>query len=360
MEIKIEERKEWKDLTNFSLNRKLPVYNWIWFREGFSREIVWKIMDMFDMRQTGSHHFGYNDPKGFQVLDPFCGSGTTLLACKERGIGSVGIDRLPIAILASRVKTRNYEKMQLREEAKKLFSREIEATSFVNPFERFFPKEASKELGFFRREIFKIEGEGVREFFLLALAASAFQASWIFKDGDVLKARKRETRPLRKLLRFRVERMRRELKTGEEARVMDRDPWDTGLDEGMIDGVITSPPYLKIVDYSKVYSVENWIIGRESRTGHYSDEGKYFQDMEKVLEELKRVCRPGAGIGIVIGTTYLPKEDRIVNSDLEFARIAERVGLKAERIIVLKKRFALRNRTEKRGELRESLVILRK
>jgi DNA modification methylase len=39
------------------------------------------------------------------VLDPFCGSGTTLVECKKNEIRSVGIDTNPVCILASRVKT---------------------------------------------------------------------------------------------------------------------------------------------------------------------------------------------------------------------------------------------------------------
>jgi site-specific DNA-methyltransferase (cytosine-N4-specific) len=44
-------------------------------------------------------------PRGSVVLDPFCGSGTTLVECQARGIASVGLDLNPIACLISRVKT---------------------------------------------------------------------------------------------------------------------------------------------------------------------------------------------------------------------------------------------------------------
>jgi DNA modification methylase len=39
------------------------------------------------------------------VLDPFCGTGTTLVECKKRGIPSVGMEPHPVAHLASAVKT---------------------------------------------------------------------------------------------------------------------------------------------------------------------------------------------------------------------------------------------------------------
>lgn len=42
---------------------------------------------------------------GSVVLDPFCGSGTTLVESQRRGIPSIGIDLNPIAALITRVKT---------------------------------------------------------------------------------------------------------------------------------------------------------------------------------------------------------------------------------------------------------------
>jgi adenine-specific DNA methylase len=38
------------------------------------------------------------------VLDPFCGTGTTLVECKKLGIASVGIEPNPMAYFASSVK----------------------------------------------------------------------------------------------------------------------------------------------------------------------------------------------------------------------------------------------------------------
>lgn len=44
-------------------------------------------------------------PPNTAVLDPFCGSGTTLLAAQRRGLPSIGVDLNPVACLISRVKT---------------------------------------------------------------------------------------------------------------------------------------------------------------------------------------------------------------------------------------------------------------
>ncbi len=44
-------------------------------------------------------------PQGTAVMDPFCGSGTTLVEAQRAGFPSVGVDLNPIACLISRVKT---------------------------------------------------------------------------------------------------------------------------------------------------------------------------------------------------------------------------------------------------------------
>src|SRR3989441_9558444 len=46
--------------------------------------------------------FGIDSHK--RILDPFCGTGTTLVECKKLGIPSVGVEAHPMACFASRVK----------------------------------------------------------------------------------------------------------------------------------------------------------------------------------------------------------------------------------------------------------------
>lgn len=47
----------------------------------------------------------FNIRKGNLVLDPFCGTGTTLVECKKLGIDSVGVESNPACAFASTVKT---------------------------------------------------------------------------------------------------------------------------------------------------------------------------------------------------------------------------------------------------------------
>jgi hypothetical protein len=54
--------------------------------------------------RTYLERFGITTPAC--VLDPFCGTGTTLVECKKAGLVAIGIERNPIACFASRVKVK--------------------------------------------------------------------------------------------------------------------------------------------------------------------------------------------------------------------------------------------------------------
>jgi len=49
--------------------------------------------------------FGIDERSGKRVLDPFCGTGTTVVECKKLGIEGVGIEYNPVAHFAGTVKT---------------------------------------------------------------------------------------------------------------------------------------------------------------------------------------------------------------------------------------------------------------
>jgi DNA modification methylase len=78
---------------NTLLPEDRPVHDWYRFILSFPPHLVRTYLDKFAVSQTE------------RVLDPFCGTGTTLVECKKRGIPSVGVEANPVAHFASRVKT---------------------------------------------------------------------------------------------------------------------------------------------------------------------------------------------------------------------------------------------------------------
>jgi hypothetical protein len=82
--------------TNGGVNRLSAddrlAHDWYRFVLSFPPHLVREYLQRFDIRQ------------GHTVLDPFCGTGTTIVECKKLGIPSIGIEANPLAHFASKVK----------------------------------------------------------------------------------------------------------------------------------------------------------------------------------------------------------------------------------------------------------------
>jgi len=78
---------------NKLLPEDAPVHDWYRFVLSFPPTLVRQYVRRF---QVG---------EGDRVLDPFCGTGTTLVECKKLGVPSWGFEAHPMAAFASRVKT---------------------------------------------------------------------------------------------------------------------------------------------------------------------------------------------------------------------------------------------------------------
>src|SRR5207244_4277850 len=70
-----------------------PIHRWYRFVQSYPPHLVRKYIERFNLSADAL------------LLDPFCGTGTTLVEAKLRGLPSVGCDAHPFAVVASRVKT---------------------------------------------------------------------------------------------------------------------------------------------------------------------------------------------------------------------------------------------------------------
>src|SRR4030042_1946190 len=77
---------------NKSLVEDRAIHDWYRFVLSFPPHLVRNYIERFGLNSR-SH-----------VLDPFCGTGTTLIECKKQGISCDGVEANPMAYFATKVK----------------------------------------------------------------------------------------------------------------------------------------------------------------------------------------------------------------------------------------------------------------
>ncbi|MBD3209979.1 hypothetical protein GF318_01205 [Candidatus Micrarchaeota archaeon] len=366
------------NLMTFEHSKKEPVHRWFWYKEGFSPEIV-------------DYCIGSKRPG--KILDPFCGAGTTLLAAKEKGIDSIGVDASALAVFISRTKTMDYTREDIEGIKAFLSKKHRPAEGMKWEFELFspraaFPKRNYNQILSLRNAIEQEQGR-VRDFLLLALLSVLPQASIIVKDGGVLKIKKeKRALPAKDIFRRRAKKMLADLESaprGHVPGVFLGDARSLDLQDGSVDCIITSPPYLNNIDYSKVYGLELGLlhmnkaeagemrmravrsfIGKDMEVREMPPEvgdsgrripiaGTYFRDMEQAIAEMFRVLAPGGKSYVVVSNSVIHETHVMVDEIL--AEIGERLGFESE-IIVGAERIA----DVKPGKVktRESMIVLQK
>lgn len=369
----MEPRPDFAKLVTFVPNKKVPIHNWFHFKEGFSRDFVVKMFEIFGIKE------------GMKVLDPFCGSGTTLLVAKEMGIDAYGVDASPLAVFVSQVKVADYDVEELKAVSERIFSKGFRKCDIGNVSwltKAAFSKPALEDIAFFKEEVRRVEDLKVRNFFTLALMNSANKVSYAIKDGSYIRIRKKPHPPLRKVFKATVRRMIRDLqRTSYKGSRIDTclgDARDLSfLPDKEFDSVVTSPPYLNKIEYTKVYRIEyelffpqvkvdalrSYIGMNVNVRGDPFPELRlppaakaYLLDVERSLEEMKRVLKDGARVAMVVAEGAFP--DRIVPCDVLVAELAKRKGFEVEKIIVAARRVVTRDRTIKIGRARESILLM--
>ena len=364
-------------LVTFVPNKRLPIYNWFYFKEGFSRDFVTLMFKQFKLE------------KGKCILDTFCGVGTSLLAAKEQGINAFGVDADPLFAFVSQVKTRNYELAKLKRVTRDLFSKEFKKPEIINApplIKKAFSKYALEDVIFFKNHIGEIDDTITRNFFTLALIVSAMQVSYAIKNGALIKFFKKPFPPLRKVFKNKIKRWIRQLEKAKfevcETNVQVGDARGLKfLEDESFDAIITSPPYLNQTEYIKAYAIEYALffprikvdpittylgLNLQRKMEIFRDMDlpevakAYFFDIKLCLQEIFRVLNEGGKVALVVGDGVFPNQAKIIESGKLSARLAKEVGFEVEKIWIVNKRVVTRERTIKIGEAKESVIIMEK
>ena len=268
-----------------------PVHGWYRFVLSFPPHLVRKYLSDFDIC-----------PRDL-VLDPFCGTGTTLVEAKKCGIPSLGCDAHPFAALVSRTKTnwsldvkslRNSLRAVLRAAHAQSLNHGLQSLSFDSVMfqepqcavrDRFYLTEDEEKLlptGFLsqlplhrllilRDEIDRQKGRvslEVHEFFLVALAHVIANGAGNFAFGpEIYRTKPKPDYDVLGHFARHADLMISELMAIQSKDLLDT-PSTVFLDDAReltqipngVSAVITSPPYPNEKDYTRATRVESILL----------------------------------------------------------------------------------------------------
>ena len=286
--------------------------------------------------------------KGETVLDPFVGSGTTLVECKLLGRNSIGVDVNPLACLISKVKATSMPAERIDSAAQTLFGRIGDEISIVRgsprlfcgtercedwnaeggatiPYSHYisswFQPQVIRELTVIKRHIDDVGDEDVRDFFCVAFSSILRTVSKAANGfGNLMISRKEiEKRLIYEKFKSRVRLMTSRM--GEfsrladgsvGARVVAGDARDLGfLSDDSVDMICSHPPYMASVPYAEYQKLFLWWLGHDpnqldarligGQRSRQDTAQRYMGDMRRSISEMYRVVRGARYCCVVIG-----------------------------------------------------------
>ena len=399
------EKPELGPLVSPQGDQTLPIHNWYSYKHGYSSALAKYLIEECELS------------KGQWVLDPFCGGGTTILACKELGINAAGYDILPFSVFLSNVKLDEYDPEEIRFELESLKSANPKSAS-VNDLpdiplvKKAFTPEVRANLLALKARIDGIGGLKARSLFTLAFLSIVESVSNTIKDGGFLRIVRRDIDPgsIEGLLIKKINLMlsdivqagstRNDGKVSAIANIGDARRLPTNR---VFDAVITSPPYPNRHDYTRIYSLEMIFdfvanndelkkVRYDTIRSHVEARKKYeapgyerprkvdeltkdidrngtnnpqvlemlrgyFEDMYLVLSEISRCLKDKGKAALVVSNVRFAGVNVPVDEIL--AELGQQVGLKLESVVVLRYRgnSSQQVREYKRTPSRESIIL---
>jgi site-specific DNA-methyltransferase (cytosine-N4-specific) len=289
------------------------------------------------------------------VMDPFCGSGTTLVESCLLGRNCIGVDRNPLACLIAKVKTTSisqdrlakiepffkklvvdinkfYHQTDLTTENKNALitasEEKYEIPDFPNR-DYWFNNKVLHELSIIRAHILQLTDENLKDFLKVGFSRIITSVSNQYSESRYCRVEKkiRDREPFERF-RNTTETMKKGLSHFAEKR---KDAWVRVLNEdtrymsalksSSVDFMVTSPPYLNAWDYNlyqrfRFYWLDlDPIDFKKNEIGahlqHYNKEGsvqKYQRDMSLCLSQVSRILKTNKYVCIVNSSATIHKQ----------------------------------------------------
>ena len=238
----------------------------------------------------------YVKDKDESILDPFTGSGTTLLEAAINGNNSYGIEIDEVAKLISRVKTEKYNKKEVKsiqDEFEKIISEYDNIKKYrvpeIDNLEHWFPKENIQELGKILQQINEIDNVKIKNFFKVCFVSIIKKCSYTDDSSPKpyvsSKIKKIPANPKDEFIKIYnkyykgIEDLAK-IKNFGEVEILKGDALNFEL-ETKVNLVITSPPYINAFDYGRTMRLENLWLGLLTEN-ELRDKKKDYVGTEKI------------------------------------------------------------------------------
>jgi len=254
------------------LNRFGVIHKWYDYLEDFPYSLI------------EEKFIEYNLKNGSIVVDPFCGSGTTMVTANMFHLDAIGFDTNPLMTIVSKVKTTwSINISTLNETIGKVsdkFLKKVKTltdNSFQNGFLQTMPKKElnqwlsprlQQEVSLLKSIISEINDKNIRDLFLLAMSKSCFEASYVSLCPGTTFYPFREKEEFWNLFTDKIIQMHDDLKAiqihnhyGKTTTIMDTClNAQSHLKENSIDFIITSPPYPNDLEYTRQTRLELYLL----------------------------------------------------------------------------------------------------
>lgn len=261
------ENATYSSILNYSTEKDNPFQRWYRYKEGFSIQFIDKIIEE------------YSDGTIEKILDPFAGSGTTILAANKHGCQGIGFEVNPFSFFLMKTKQDKYEtkdielfKYQYQEILNSLNKDEYEDYELpkLSISGRVFQEEAEKVMMSCKMKIEQVENTKAKKLLLLGWLASIEELSDYRKAGNGLK-RRRTVKPsyvnkedvinylLQQYTNMYVDLLEKDV-TNKDNLLYQKSclNFSDVIQHESIDGIIFSPPYANCFDYTEIYKLELW------------------------------------------------------------------------------------------------------
>lgn len=272
-----------KEVT-FQNSKKMEIHNWFQYTQGFSPGLLGYYVEKWDIN------------KSKKLLDPFVGSGTSLLFSQFRGIPSEGWDISPLAVLLSESKTTNFIEFDIETIKRKLGKDILEVNDLkdldnyplqiVKHLKKSFPEQTLKEILSVRNAIKRVENKDLQNICLVAFISTLEKSSYIRKHGSHYRFMNTENTGVQRKLDFanidykqnfysKLEEIIREIGKNQSRRaesiVKLQDARFGKISGDLATFVITSPPYLNRNNYIAQSKIEMFLSGLLTTFDEYRD-----------------------------------------------------------------------------------------